>query len=210
VLACKPEAIDHQQAPYEEDLQVGSVILAPGYQLYNAELSPELGYDRYPNVITSMQFERLLSASGPTGGHITRPSDHKEPQRIAWIQCVGSRDQEHDYCSSVCCMYATKEAMLAVEHVPGLECHIFQMDMRAFGKGFDAYFERGKELGIQYTRCRLSSLKEDPQTRDILFQYQTEDRSCGHRTERMGLLPDGALQTGGDQPDRSLRLRGFC
>jgi ferredoxin len=104
VLACKVEAIDHQRAPYEEDLQVGAVVLAPGYQLYDAEQSPELGYGRYANVVTSMQFERLLSASGPTGGHITRLSDHKEARRIAWIQCVGSRDQEHDYCSSVCCM----------------------------------------------------------------------------------------------------------
>ena len=174
VLACKVGAIDHQQAPDQVELQVGAVVLAPGYQLYDAERSAELGYGRYPNVVTSMQFERMLSASGPTGGHVTRPSDHQEPKRIAFLQCVGSRDQNHDYCSSVCCMYATKEAMLALEHVPGVECQIFMMDMRAFSKGFDAYFERGKELGIKYTRCRLSSLKEDPRTRDILFQYQTE------------------------------------
>ncbi|NIV40066.1 MAG: FAD-dependent oxidoreductase, partial [Anaerolineae bacterium] len=150
VLACKAHAIDHQQAPYEETLEVGAVVLAPGYRLYNAEQAGELGYGRYANVVTSMQFERLLSASGPTGGHITRLSDHAEPERIAFLQCVGSRDQEHDYCSSICCMYATKEAMLALDHVPGVECHIFQIDMRAFSKGFDAYFERGKELGIYY------------------------------------------------------------
>ncbi len=174
VSACQVGAIDHQQAPDQVELQVGAVVLAPGYQLYDAGRSAELGYGRYPNVLTSMEFERLLSASGPTGGHVTRPSDHEEPKRIAFLQCVGSRDQDHDYCSSVCCMYATKEAMLALEHVPGVECQIFMMDMRAFSKGFDAYFERGKELGVKYTRCRISSLKEDPRTKDILFQYQTE------------------------------------
>ena len=175
VLACKVHAIDHQQAPYEETLEVGAVILAPGYQIYNAERAGELGYGRYANVVTSLQFERLLSASGPTGGHITRLSDHEEPKRIAFLQCVGSRDKDHDYCSSICCMAATKEAMLTLDHVSGVECHIFQIDMRAFSKGFDAYFERGKEMGIHYHRCKVSSLKEDPTTRQILIDYVTDD-----------------------------------
>jgi heterodisulfide reductase subunit A-like polyferredoxin len=174
VLACKAHAIDHQQAPYEETLEVGAVVLAPGYQLYDARQAGELGYGRYANVVSSMQFERLLSASGPTGGHITRLSDHAEPTRIAFLQCVGSRDRDHDYCSSVCCMYATKEAMLAMDHVPGVETHIFQIDMRAFSKGFDAYFERGKELGIHYHRCKVSSLKEDPATRDVWIDYVSD------------------------------------
>ena len=177
VQVCKREAIDHQQAPVEEEVEVGSVILSPGYSLYRPELSPELGYGRYPNVVTSMEFERMLSASGPWGGHVTRrSSDHGEPKKIAFLQCVGSREKEHDYCSSVCCMYATKEAMLAMEHIPGVEIKIFQMDMRAFGKGFDAYFERGKEKGIQYIPCRISGLEEDPETRDILIQYESSDR----------------------------------
>jgi heterodisulfide reductase subunit A-like polyferredoxin len=171
VLACKAHAIDHQQAPYEESLEVGSVVLAPGYQLYDAERAGELGFGRYANVVTSMQFERLLSASGPTGGHISRLSDQEHPKRIAFLQCIGSRDVDHDYCSSICCMYATKEAMLALDHVPGVECHIFQIDMRAFSKGFDAYFERGKELGVRYHRCRISALKEDPKTRELLIDY---------------------------------------
>jgi len=175
VLACKVHAIDHQQAPYEEMLEVGAVILAPGYQTYNAERAGELGFGRYANVVTSLQFERLLSASGPTGGHITRLSDHQEPQRIAFLQCVGSRDKDHNYCSSICCMAATKEAMLTLDHVPGVECHIFQIDMRAFSKGFDAYFERGKEMGIHYHRCKVSGLKEDPTTRQVLIDYVTDD-----------------------------------
>jgi len=215
VVACKAEAIDHHQAPYEEELRIGSVVLSPGYKLYSPELSPELGYGRYPNVVTSLQFERLLSASGPTGGHIRRLSDEKEPKRIAWIQCVGSRDQDHDYCSSVCCMYATKEAMLAMEHVPGLECHIFQMDMRAFGKGFDAYFRRGMEQGIHYVRCRLSSLKEDPHTKDILFQFQTEEGQLGNERFDMvvlsvGMGPAADARILADAAGIDLNDRGFC
>ena len=204
VQVCKREAIDHQLAPVEEEVEVGSVILSPGYSLYRAELSPELGYGRYPNVVTSMEFERMLSASGPWGGHVTRrSSDYREPRKIAFLQCVGSREKEHDYCSSVCCMYATKEAMLAMEHIPGVEIKIFQMDMRAFGKGFDAYFERGKEKGIEYIPCRISGLEEDPETKDILIQYQSSDG--GHSVNKeervdlailsigMSALPDAQM-----------------
>ncbi len=115
-FACGRDAIDHDMAPLEEKIEVGALILAPGYQVYHAELSEEYGFGRFPNVITSLQFERMLSASGPTMGHVQRPSDSEPPKRIAFLQCVGSRDQSHDYCSAVCCMYATKEAMMAKEH----------------------------------------------------------------------------------------------
>jgi len=188
VRVCKREAIDHQQAPAEEVIEVGSVILSPGYSLYRPELSPEFGYGRYPNVVTSMEFERMLSASGPWGGHITRRSrDHREPKKIAFLQCIGSREKGHDYCSSVCCMYATKEAMLAMEHLPGVEIRIFQMDMRAFGKGFDAYFERGKEKGIQYIPCRISGLEEDPETNDVIIRYKDSEGGHAVREERVDL-----------------------
>jgi heterodisulfide reductase subunit A-like polyferredoxin len=189
VQVCKREAIDHQQVEVLEELEVGSVILSPGYALYRPELSPELGYGRYPNVVTSMEFERMLSASGPWGGHVTRrSSDHREPKKIAFLQCVGSREKEHDYCSSVCCMYATKEAMLAMEHIPGVEIKIFQMDMRAFGKGFDAYFERGKEKGIQYIPCRISGLEEDPESEDIIVRYESSDGGPSIKEERVDLV----------------------
>ena len=165
VLACKAHAIDHQQAPYEED--AGGRRGGPGPRLPALRCRSgygELGYGRYANVVTSMQFERLLSAHpGPPAATSPASPTMQEPKRIAFLQCVGSRDQEHDYCSSVCCMYATKEAMLALEHVPGVECHIFQMDMRAFSKGFDAYYRAGQgPVGIHYIRCKVSSLKEDP------------------------------------------------
>ena len=176
VLACKAHAIDHQQAPYEQELEVGAVVLAPGYHLFDPERYSALGYGRYPNVLTSMQFERLLSASGPTTGHINRPSDHKEPKRIAFIQCVGSRDREHEYCSAVCCMYATKEAILASEHVPGVECTVFMMDMRAFSKGFDAYFQRARDqYGIRYVRYRVPQIAEDAATHNLRLVYEDSD-----------------------------------
>ncbi len=175
-FACGVDAINHEMVAWEETVEVGAVILAPGYQVYHAELSEEYGYGRYPNVITALQFERLLSASGPTMGHIHRPSDEQTPQKIAFLQCVGSRDQSHDYCSAVCCMYATKEAVLAKEHYPDLDIHVFMMDMRAFSKGYWSYFERARDrYGVRYTRCRISALQEDPQTHDLIVRYQNED-----------------------------------
>ena len=118
VFACGTDAIDHDMVATEKTLQVGGIILAPGYKTYPAEKSEEFGFGRYPNVITSIQFERLLSASGPTFGHIKRPSDGVVPRKIAFLQCIGSRDQDHPYCSSICCMAATKEAVIAKEHHP--------------------------------------------------------------------------------------------
>jgi heterodisulfide reductase subunit A-like polyferredoxin len=215
VLACKAHAIDHQQAPYEETLQVGAVVLAPGYQLFDAERAGELGYRRYANVVTSMQFERLLSASGPTQGHISRLSDQAELQRIAFLQCVGSRDKDHGYCSSVCCMYATKEAMLALEHAPGVEIHIFQIDMRAFSKGFDAYFERGKAKGIHYHRCKISGLKEDPKTREILIDYVANDGRLAREhfdlaVLSVGMEPPTHVQELAIAAGIELNEHGFC
>ena len=215
VLACKAHAIDHQQAPYEETLDIGAVVLAPGYQLYDARQAGELGYERYANVVSALQFERLLSASGPTRGHITRLADRGEPKRIAFLQCVGSRDKDHNYCSSVCCMYATKEAMIALDHVPGVECHIFQIDMRAFSKGFDAYFERGKELGIHYHRCKVSSLKEDPATRDILIDYVSDEGELERQRFDLVVLSVGMEKPAGAEAlasaaDIALNPYGFC
>ncbi len=142
VYACGVFAIDHNMVERQETLQVGAVILAPGYQAYQAELAAEFGLGRYPNVITALQFERLLSASGPTAGHVSRPSDGVPARRIAFLQCIGSRDQDHDYCSAVCCMYATKEAILAQgTRSRESQAHIFMMDMRAFSKGYEAYYQ---------------------------------------------------------------------
>jgi heterodisulfide reductase subunit A-like polyferredoxin len=172
VEACGVDAIDHNMVEKVEELQVGAVILAPGYQVYHAELSQEFGLGRYPNVITSLQLERLLNASGPTSGHIQRPSDGMTPKKVAFLQCVGSRDQTHDYCSAICCMSATKEAILIRDHYPETEVQVFMMDARAFSKGYEAYYKRAQEeYEIQYTRCRISGLKEDPESKSLLLQY---------------------------------------
>jgi len=177
-FACGVNAIDHDMVARRENIHVGAVILAPGYQTYRAELSEEFGYGRYPNVITALQFERLLSASGPTMGHVHRPSDGKMPKRIAFLQCIGSRDQSHDYCSAVCCMYATKEAVIAKDHQPGLDVHVFMMDMRAFSKGYLGYFDRARErYGVQYHRSRVSALREDPNTHNLVLSYVSEQSS---------------------------------
>jgi len=175
VFACGADAIDHDMVALDKTIRVGGIILAPGYQTYRAERSAEFGFGRYPNVITSIQFERLLSASGPSQGHITRPSDGKQPKKIAFLQCIGSRDQEHQYCSSICCMAATKEAVIAKEHHPDLDIHIFQMDLRAFSKGYWEYYLRAKEqYDINYHYCRISDLKEDPGTRQLILRYPTD------------------------------------
>jgi len=188
---CEAGAIDYEQEDRVEQVEVGAVVLAPGYQHFDADMKKELGYDRYPNVITSMQFERLLSASGPYLGEIRRPSDEEHPKKVAWIQCVGSREVDCNYCSSVCCMYATKEAIIAKEHEPDLECTIFYIDMRAFGKGFDAYYERAKELGIRYVRCRPSSIKEDSTSKDLKITYLEENGDITTEVFSMAVLSTG-------------------
>ena len=173
---CEAEAIDYDQKEKEIELNVGAVILSPGFEIFNAKIKEELGYGNHSNVVTSLEFERILSASGPYLGKVLRPYDEAEPKRIGFIQCVGSRDVERDYCSSVCCMYATKEAILAKEHVgEDLQCDVFFMDMRAFSKGFDEYYQRAKELGVDYIRCRPASVKEIPETKNLLIEYLTED-----------------------------------
>ncbi|TAK28650.1 MAG: FAD-dependent oxidoreductase [Chloroflexota bacterium] len=215
VRVCLAKAVDHDDYYRTEELKVGAVVLAPGFEVYDASLSEEFGFGRYANVVTALQFERLLSASGPTQGHVVRGSDHKEPKRIAFLQCVGSRDQDHKYCSSVCCMYATKEAMLAQDHIPGVECQIFMMDVRAFGKGFDAFFERAKGQGVKYVRSRPSRLREQPDSKNILIRYQDEDGVL--REEEfdlvvlsVGLVPTNSADALQDTFGIRLNEHGFC
>ncbi len=176
IKVCKVYAIEHDM-PKEitDELNVGAVIVSSGFELYDADRKKEYGHDRYPNVLSSLEFERMLNASGPFMGHIQRISDKKEPKKIGWIQCVGSREQENPFCSSVCCMYATKETIIAKDHMPDLECHIFYTDIRAFSKGFDEYYNRARGIGVKYTRCRPSSLKENPFNRNVIVNYQSDD-----------------------------------
>ena len=192
VQVCPTRAINLNEEPLDADLRVDAIILAVGNQLYDARRSEEFGYGRFVNVITSMEYERLASRSGPTEGVVTRPSDGKPPKKIAWLQCIGSRDQEHPYCSSICCMYATKEAMMAKQRVPGVECRIFIMDERAFNKEYNAYLDQARDqYGIEFTRCRISGLKEDPQTRSLIAQYLAADGTPNQDTFDLVVLSVG-------------------
>ena len=171
---CEAKAIDYSQEDELVDLDVGAVVIAPGFELCDHTLRPEYGFGQYPNVISSLQFERVLSASGPHQGHVLRPSDGKEPKRIASVQCIGSREDQTNYCSSVCCMYAVKHALMTREHLQGVEYTIFFMDLRAFGKGFDAYYERARKEGVRFVRARPATVEEVGQEQNLRIKYLDE------------------------------------
>ncbi|MBF0257883.1 MAG: FAD-dependent oxidoreductase [Desulfamplus sp.] len=163
VDACLANAVDHSMIPKVHEIEVGAVILAPGFTPFNPAVYETYGYGTHPNIVTSIEFERLLSASGPYKGHLVRPSDETEPKKIAWLQCVGSRDINrggHSYCSGVCCMYANKQAVIAKEHSDHeLDTAIFFMDMRTHGKEFDKYNIRAEdESGVRFVRSRIHSI----------------------------------------------------
>jgi heterodisulfide reductase subunit A len=191
---CEADAIDYEQEEKKINLNVGAVVLSPGFDLFDAKIKEDLGYGHYQNVVTSIEFERILSSTGPYLGHVLRPGDQKEPKKIGFIQCVGSRDCERDYCSSVCCMYATKEAIIAKEHAgEDLECDIYIMDMRAFSKGFDEYYEKGKELGINYIRCRPPVIEEMPDTKNLVIPYVDENDQKVSREYDLVVLSIGII-----------------
>lgn len=176
--ACKADAINFEDKEKITEISTGAIILSPGLDRYDANVRGELGLGRWKNVVTSLQFERILSASGPFMGVVQRPSDAKHPKKVAWIQCVGSRDPHNanPWCSSVCCMYATKQSVIAKEHDKNIEPTIFYMEMRSFGKDFDKYVERAKnEYGVRYLRAMISAVKEDPGTGDLIMRYADEE-----------------------------------
>jgi len=171
---CEADAINYEDKPTTERVEVGSIVLATGSTEFDAITKDEYGYKTFPNVVTSIEFERILSASGPSRGHVIRPSDHVEPKRIAFLQCVGSRDSQvgNDYCSSICCMQAAKDAIILGEHLDNVETSVFFMDIRAFGKGFDRFIDKAEvEQGCRFIRARISSVETDPATDNIVLQY---------------------------------------
>ncbi len=175
---CGVDAINHGMEDEIVELNVGSIILSPGFEPFDPSKFDSYSYANHPNVITSMEMERILSASGPTDGHLVRMSDHKEPKKIAWFQCVGSRDLnrcDHAYCSSVCCMYAIKEAVIAKEHSgDDLDCAIFYMDMRTHGKEFERFYNQAKENGVRFVRSRVHTIDPIPNSDDLSVRYVTE------------------------------------
>jgi len=208
VYACQKHCIDHSMREEIVELNVGAVVLVPGLEPMPGDIRPEFGYGRLPNVVTSIEFERMLSASGPWGGEVKRPSDGQHPRRVAFIQCVGSRDPacEAGYCSSVCCMYATKEAVIAREHDPNVEPTIFYMDIRSFGKGFERYIERAEqEQGVCYVRSMVSMVTGEPGTGNLRVRHATPDGKSVEEVFDMVVLSVGLRPPEGTQ-DLAARL----
>jgi heterodisulfide reductase subunit A len=217
VEVCPSKAINLEAQPRLVSISVGAIILALGFQVYDPHEMGELGYGRYPDVLHAMEYERLASRSGPTEGVIARPSNHEKPRSIAWLQCIGSRDQNNAFCSSICCMYATKEAILAKQRLGGdVDCRIFIMDERAFNKEYSTYFARARQKhGIQYTRCRVSSICEDPDSHELILDYADPDGKL--RQERFdmvvlatGLQPPESAHHFTQMLDLELNAYGFC
>ena len=215
---CQAGAIDYDQPEKTLQLDVGAVVLTPGFDAFDATRRGEFGFGFARNVVTNVQFERILSASGPTGGHVRRPSDGKPPKRLAFVQCVGSRDTgcDNDYCSSVCCMAATKEAILAKEHEPGLDVTIFFLDLRAFGKDFDRYCDRAKnQLGVRYVRSFISRAYEMPGSGNLrLVHVDDQMKQVEEEFEMvvlsLGLEPSATLREQAERLGILLNRWGFA
>jgi len=195
VKACPAEAVDHSLVDEYKDIEVGTIILSTGYEMIDpSKIRGEFSYGNSPNVLTNMEFERMLSASGPNAGEIKRPSDGKHPRKVAWIQCVGSRDPQRGmpHCSSICCMASIKEAVIAKEHDANVEPTIFYMDIRAYGKDFAAYYERAKNNGaVRFIRSMVSRVIEDPKTGDLNITYLDENQQLTTETFEMVVLAVG-------------------
>jgi heterodisulfide reductase subunit A len=208
-IYCPTGAVDFSQKNEEVEIKVGAVILASGLRPYDPGYYLPYHYASYSNVVTSLEFERLLSASGPFAGHLVRPSDHKEPQRIAWLQCVGSRNlhsHDHPYCSAVCCMYAIKQTLIAREQSKGiLDTAVFFLDMRTSGKDFDKYYQRAVDQGVRFIRSRVHSLNQVPDTGNLLLRYISEDGKMVTETFDLVVLSVG-LEVASQVVEMSRRL----
>lgn len=183
---CPTQAVDFEQETQILTLDAGAVVVSSGFELALTTREGEYGYGRYPNIVTSLQYERMLSATGPYSGHLQRPSDGKEPRRIAWIQCVMSRDaaRNRPFCSSVCCMHAAKQAVLTRSHAPDTETTIYFMDVRAQGKGFDEYIERARyDAGVRYKRSMISQVYWNPE--DDNLTIETFDHHANRKLEEV-------------------------
>ena len=218
VPTCKNKAIDFHQKERKQEFRVGSIILAPGYETFSPQVQSQYGYGRFRNVVTSLEFERMLSASGPNRGELCRPSDGRHPKKVAWIQCVGSRDETagNPYCSSVCCMYAIKQVLLSKEHDPEMEAHILHNDIRAYGKGFERYFERAKNTpGVRFTWSKVSVLGEDKDTGAVMLRYRLNGTGMKDEDFDLVVLSVGMLspKTNRDLAEKlgiTVNAYGFC
>jgi len=171
---CEKKCIDYDDRDREIELEVGTVIVATGMEVYDPTELDEFGYTRFENVITSLEFERLINSGGPTEGHLIRPTDRKMPKTVAFIQCVGSRSEKrgNPYCSNICCMNTIKDTLLIKDHWPDVQCKVFYMDIRAFGKGFEDLYKRSMAAGAQYIRGIPGDIYEDPETKNLILTVE--------------------------------------
>jgi len=204
------EAINFEQKPEEIEIEVGAIIVATGYDVYLPYDMPLLGYGKYSNVITSMEFERLILAAGPTGGKVIRASDGKKPHTVAFIQCVGSRDKnKYPYCSNFCCMYTLKHVVqLKEKYKEDMEVYVFYIDIRSPGKGYEEFYDRAREKGANFIRGRVSRIEEDPKTHNLLVY--SEESNLGQpieiEAEMVVLATASIAPKGSDEMARILNL----
>jgi heterodisulfide reductase subunit A len=226
VEVCPTQAVELEMAGSESEISVGAVILSPGFEPFDARLKGEYGFGHYDNVLSSIQFERMVSIAGSTGAAIVRPSDGQAPRRIAFIQCVGSREAPPQggggergglgYCSSVCCMYTAKQVAVAKKIQPDLDVTVYFMDIRAHGKDFDEYFDGVESLpGVTYRRCMVSSVHQYQQTRNLALNYVAESGAVEEEDFDMvvlavGFAPPVGFQQLGQALGVELNQYGFC
>jgi heterodisulfide reductase subunit A len=216
---CKNKAIDFSQKAEKQVVKVGAIVLSPGYGAFDPGRRGDYGYGTIPNVVTSLDFERLLCATGPHEGEILRPSDHKHPHKIAWIHCVGSRqilEGGHSYCSSVCCSYVQKQVILSKDHDADTEAWVFHNDIRSFGKDFERFYKRAENLpGVKFVRSYVEIGREIPETNNVTIRYSTNGE--GVKEEEfdlvvlgIGLAPPANVERISAQFGIELNEHGFC
>jgi heterodisulfide reductase subunit A len=216
---CENEAIDLRKKPEKVEINVGAIVLSPGYEPFDPKVKGDYGYGKFENVVTSLDFERLLCATGPYEGEILRASDKKHPHKIAWVQCVGSRRVtlgDNSYCSAVCCTYTQKQVILTKDHDAEAECTVFHNDIRSYGKDFERFYQRAENLpGVRFIRSYVSIGKEIPETKNITIKYSTpEDGVIEEEFDlvvlSIGLNPPADYEDLADTFGIELDSHGFC
>ncbi|KPL19525.1 MAG: methyl-viologen-reducing hydrogenase subunit delta [candidate division Zixibacteria bacterium SM23_81] len=215
--ACEKRCIDYDDQDKEIELEVGTIIVATGMEVYDPTELDEFGYTQYENVITSLEFERLINSGGPTEGHLIRLTDRKQPKTVAFIQCVGSRCEKrgNPYCSNICCMNTIKDTLLIKDHWPEVQCKVFYMDIRAFGKGFEDLYKRSMAAGVQYIRGIPGDIYEDPKTKNLILTAEdtTTSELKKHEVDMVilsiGVVPPGDMDNTQQQLTLQRSADGF-
>jgi len=216
---CQNEAIDLKQEPEKMEIKVGAIVLSPGFEPFDPRVKEEYGYGKLQNVVTSLDYERLLCSTGPYEGEILRASDKKHPHKIAWIQCVGSRRVTHgdnSYCSAVCCTYTQKQVILTKDHNADAECTVFHNDIRSYGKDFETYYQRAEQLpGTRFIRSYVSIVGEDPETKNVIVRYATAQEGVKEEdfdlvVLSVGLNPPADYKSLAEKFGIELDSHGFC